>query len=446
VNDAVSVLRSLVLFAVAGVCEIGGGWLVWKSLRDGKPAWWSLAGAVILILYGIIPTLQASHFGRIYAVYGGFFIALSLLWGWGFDGNMPDPPDVIGGVIALVGVCVMMYWPRPAEAENPPELASKTELVASFDVVGKTLPAPGRAGTIQAVPDHPVKEVLVALGDHVKVGQPILRLGTEDAELHAKKTALAELQSEWARRQAHPPEQEQSIARTALEEAGTATGEARKTLEGLESLWKKGEVSEPRYRKARSVLALCEAEEKVAAARMERLLKQPVDLEIAELQARINAAKTAVSAAERESENRTVTAPISGTVTRLDVIPGAVAKAGAPAWGEVLDLSELDVRCELTAQQAQPVAVGSGVEVKQLGSPAAVWKGRIVFVGVAADRQTGLVPVLVRLKNSGDDRLRCYVEVNVRFGVEAIPQATRQSPNGTGTKTSGAGSREAVAP
>lgn len=107
------VFRSLLLFLVAGVCEIGGGWLVWKWIRDGRPIWWGLIGGLILILYGVIPTLQSSHFGRIYAVYGGFFIALSLLWGWYFDGNVPDRADFVGGLIALVGVCVMMYWPRP---------------------------------------------------------------------------------------------------------------------------------------------------------------------------------------------------------------------------------------------------------------------------------------------------------------------------------------------
>ena len=110
--DASAVIKSLSLFLIAGVCEIGGGWLVWKWIRDGRPAWWWLAGGGILILYGIIPTLQASHFGRIYAVYGGFFIVLSLLWGWWFDGNTPDWPDVAGAAIALVGVVVMMYWPR----------------------------------------------------------------------------------------------------------------------------------------------------------------------------------------------------------------------------------------------------------------------------------------------------------------------------------------------
>jgi small multidrug resistance family-3 protein len=110
--ETFAVLRSLSLFLVAGVCEIGGGWLMWKWLRDGRPSWWGLLGGAILVLYGIIPTLQASHFGRIYAVYGGFFIVLALVWGWIFDGNQPDWPDVSGAAVALVGVCVMLYWPR----------------------------------------------------------------------------------------------------------------------------------------------------------------------------------------------------------------------------------------------------------------------------------------------------------------------------------------------
>jgi small multidrug resistance family-3 protein len=111
-SGASSVLRSLALFVVAGLCEIGGGWLMWKWLRDGRPGWWGLLGGVVLIFYGIVPTLQASHFGRVYAVYGGFFIALSLAWGWALDGNRPDLADVIGAVIALAGVALMMYWPR----------------------------------------------------------------------------------------------------------------------------------------------------------------------------------------------------------------------------------------------------------------------------------------------------------------------------------------------
>jgi drug/metabolite transporter superfamily protein YnfA len=58
---------------------------------------------MILVLYGVIPTFQPAHFGRVYATYGGFFIVLSLLWGWVVDGNKPDSLDLIGGVVSLVG-------------------------------------------------------------------------------------------------------------------------------------------------------------------------------------------------------------------------------------------------------------------------------------------------------------------------------------------------------
>ena len=109
-----TVARSLVLFLIAGLCEIGGGWMIWKWLRDHRPGWWGLIGAVVLIVYGVVPTFQPAHFGRVYAVYGGFFIVLSLLWGWKLDGNRPDTADLIGAAIGLAGVCVMMYWPRQA--------------------------------------------------------------------------------------------------------------------------------------------------------------------------------------------------------------------------------------------------------------------------------------------------------------------------------------------
>lgn len=106
------VAHSLLLFVVAGLCEIGGGWLVWQWLREDKALSLGLIGAAILILYGIIPTFQPAHFGRVYAAYGGFFIVLSLLWGWVFDGNIPDRFDLLGAVVSLVGVSMIMYWPR----------------------------------------------------------------------------------------------------------------------------------------------------------------------------------------------------------------------------------------------------------------------------------------------------------------------------------------------
>lgn len=106
--------RSLGLFIAAGLLEIGGGYLVWLWLRDGRGILLGAIGGLVLFLYGVIPTLQPSTFGRTYAAYGGFFVVLSLLWGWWIDGQAPDRWDVIGAGLALVGVLVLFYAPRPA--------------------------------------------------------------------------------------------------------------------------------------------------------------------------------------------------------------------------------------------------------------------------------------------------------------------------------------------
>ncbi len=106
------IAKSLFYFVVAGLCEIGGGYLVWLWLREDKSLGLARVGAVMLILYGIIPTLQPAHFGRVYAAYGGIFIVLALFWGWWIDKTKPDTLDLAGALIALLGVGVMMYWPR----------------------------------------------------------------------------------------------------------------------------------------------------------------------------------------------------------------------------------------------------------------------------------------------------------------------------------------------
>ncbi len=107
-----AITRSIVLFVLAGLCEIGGGWLVWQFWREGRGWIFGIVGTMTLLLYGVIPTYQTANFGRVYAAYGGAFIALSLVWGWAMDGVRPDMPDVIGACIAVVGMGVIMYWPR----------------------------------------------------------------------------------------------------------------------------------------------------------------------------------------------------------------------------------------------------------------------------------------------------------------------------------------------
>ena len=103
---------SLALFVVAGFCEIAGGYLVWQAWRGAAPWTAGLLGAVLLVAYGIVPTYQPAHFGRVYAAYGGVFVVGSLLWGWRFDGIPPDRLDLAGAALCLAGVGVIMYAPR----------------------------------------------------------------------------------------------------------------------------------------------------------------------------------------------------------------------------------------------------------------------------------------------------------------------------------------------
>jgi small multidrug resistance family-3 protein len=112
IMGSIEITKSVGYFVLAGLFEIGGGYLIWLWIREGKPVLYALIGAVILVIYGVIPTLQPANFGRVYAAYGGVFIVLSIIWGWRVDKITPDRFDIIGGVVALVGVCIIMYWPR----------------------------------------------------------------------------------------------------------------------------------------------------------------------------------------------------------------------------------------------------------------------------------------------------------------------------------------------
>lgn len=106
------ILLSVGIFILAGLCEIGGGYLVWQWLREGKGIWIGLLGGIVLMAYGIVATFQTENFGRVYAAYGGIFIAMAILWGWIVDGVVPDRYDLIGGAIAFVGMTIIMFAPR----------------------------------------------------------------------------------------------------------------------------------------------------------------------------------------------------------------------------------------------------------------------------------------------------------------------------------------------
>jgi small multidrug resistance family-3 protein len=115
---ATRILWSLAVFVLAGLFEISGGWSIWRGLRDKQaPQWfWSLSGAIALVIYGFVPLLQpespSDQFGRIFAVYGCIFIAMAYAWAAAFDGLLLDAGDYIGASMAIAGGLIAFFWPR----------------------------------------------------------------------------------------------------------------------------------------------------------------------------------------------------------------------------------------------------------------------------------------------------------------------------------------------
>jgi small multidrug resistance family-3 protein len=110
-----TVLRSILLFVLAALAEIGGAWLVWQGIREHRGLAFVGTGILALGIYGFVATLQPDpHFGRILAAYGGVFVVGSLAWGMLVDGFRPDRYDLVGAALCLAGVAVIMYAPRPS--------------------------------------------------------------------------------------------------------------------------------------------------------------------------------------------------------------------------------------------------------------------------------------------------------------------------------------------
>jgi RND family efflux transporter MFP subunit len=241
-----------------------------------------------------------------------------------------------------------------------------------FEVPGRTQCIPARKCMIAPTVLHRVVEVLVAAGDCVKKGQPLVRLDRDEAQADVRAK-----QATW-------------------ESARVALAEARRQLGAAE--------------KARAALPEQKYQEIWVAATRAGMDEQ--------------AAKAALESAKAELEHYLVTALIDGVVNRLEVYPGMVSRPGTSVWGEILDLAEIDVRCELTLAQVDLVALGQAAEVRALNSTKGYETGRVVFVGLEVDKESERVPVVVRLNNA-QARLRGHMPVVVQF------PASNHAPSGS---------------
>jgi membrane fusion protein (multidrug efflux system) len=266
-------------------------------------------------------------------------------------------------VWACLTVFALVAWRPTAPLSAKPDLPQPASpKIIGIEVAGRTQCVPNRKAIIAPVPLHPVEEVLVAVGDRVKKGQPLVKLDSDEqqAEVRARKAAL--------------------------ENAGIALNEALRYRSAIEK--HADAIPEHKHHEVR-----------VAALKAENDQR---------------AAKAALESAEAELEHYTVVAPIDGVLNRLDVHVGMVSRPGTTIWGEILDLSEIDVRCELSPDQADAVAISQAAEVRSVKKKELFGVGRVTFIGFSADKTSGLIPVVIRLPNP-KWRLRCEVPVQVRF-------------------------------
>ena len=266
-------------------------------------------------------------------------------------------------ILLICSVALILLTLQLSAAFLPKSAEAATE-TAVFEVTGRAGCKPGAKGTIAPVPLHPVVEVLVAPGDRVKKGQTLVKLDDDEpqADVRGKQAAL--------------------------ENARTTHTEAKALLARIKSAHESGALPDQIWHEHRIALIKAERDER--------------------------AAKAALESSQAELEHYTVTAPIDGVIAWLEVHPGMVSRPGTTVWGEIMDLTEVDVRCELTPEQADTVAVGQAAEIRMNKRREVFGMGRITFVGISADRVSGLVPVTVRVPNP-KGRLRCETSVQVRF-------------------------------
>lgn len=106
-------MSTIAFYVIAAITEIAGCFAFWAVMRQGASSYWLLPGVLSLIVFAhALTRVDADFAGRAYAVYGGIYIAASLVWLWAVENKMPDRWDLIGASLCLAGAAVILYMPR----------------------------------------------------------------------------------------------------------------------------------------------------------------------------------------------------------------------------------------------------------------------------------------------------------------------------------------------
>ncbi|MFP5462317.1 MAG: YnfA family protein [Gammaproteobacteria bacterium] len=106
-------MKTFLLYLATAVAEIVGCYLPYLWLKEGKSAWLLVPAAISLALFAWLLTMHDTAAGRVYAAYGGVYIGAAILWLWAVDGVRPTQWDIAGVLVALAGMGIIMFQPRP---------------------------------------------------------------------------------------------------------------------------------------------------------------------------------------------------------------------------------------------------------------------------------------------------------------------------------------------
>ncbi len=105
-------MKTFLLFVATAVAEIAGCYFVYLWFKKGVSGWWLAPAAVSLALFAWLLTLHPAAAGRVYAAYGGVYVATAIFWLWAIDGVRPDRWDLAGAAVAIGGMAIIMFGPR----------------------------------------------------------------------------------------------------------------------------------------------------------------------------------------------------------------------------------------------------------------------------------------------------------------------------------------------
>ena len=336
---------------------------------------------------------------------------------------------VIGAALSLAGC----HDEAREEAEGPVTVQATPVRVASFErtvrAVGMTSTLPGREALVASSVDGPVVEILVATGEAVKAGQPLVRLDDRlaRADLEEKKLAKSELEASLVLLKSLPRDPERRAASLEVDRAKVAIDLAQAALVRLEPLHAKKEISDPQLYEARQRLEEARLAGKAAEARLEVLVLGPRPEAVAEAEVKIARAAAAVKSAEIRLAYYTLAAPRAGRVSRIVCREGQALKPGDLAV-DVLDTSEVLVTAGVPSRELAGIEVGKEARVRPGGmaagpaEEAACIPGKVAFIGPEAIPATGAVPVGVAV-STGAGRLEPGVAASVEIILGAVSGA-----------------------